>query len=543
MTKRKSQNSGEETPIAKAVRTSSFTFVAPGNDSLIPILAAGSGKSSITPPSRGGDKTGRDRERYKERQKGKLKGKIGDIIGDNPIITRPGKINVPVPPEKEPIWRPGRDQSGKGGPGKGKPGQDAGDYVEMDFEEFLEMFFAEIGLPNMLKKMFAQTLVKTHKRRGLTNNGPKSRMDKRATAIARLRRASSMKNARPEDFVPDFAEKCQSVFEAYAFWAYAKSGIETENGHVMLPEPVMVLIENEVKDFLRSVELADESDPIIEADVEAFRAEVLESLVAYLSLSENEGSVAPYTVHEGLQRRIESYVFVKERDGEIIPSTLEVPFHKTDMRFSRIEEKDDPDSKAMVALVLDRSGSMDGDPMIIAKAYFFICVMFLKTKYKEVAIVMISHDGQEYLWKTEEEFFKIGASGGTVAVPAWELVYNIAEFGARSKTTGNSAGPYPASAWNRYMFHATDGDLFDGEDTIRAWFTKIVLAPFNYVGYLECGTSWSSGRGGGYSLGGQALQGLPAAVKAHLGMARANSLKDVPEAFKQILDKDRQKGA
>ena len=32
-------------------------------------------------------------------------------------------------------------------------------------------------------------------------------------------------------------------------------------------------------------------------------------------------------------------------------------------------------------------------------------------------------------------------------------------------------------------------------------------------------------------------------VKAHLGMARANSLQDVPEAFKQILDKDRQKGA
>jgi|GEM_PF-663562 len=532
MTKRKTKN-GVETPIR-----SSFTFVAPNDDSLIPILAAGSGKSSITPPSRGGDKTGRDRERYKERQKGKLKGKIGDIIGDNPIITRPGKINVPVPPEKEPIWRPGRDQSGKGGPGKGKPGQDPGDYVEMDFEEFLEMFFAEIGLPNMLKKMFAQTLVKTHKRRGLTNNGPKSRLDKRATAIARLRRASSMKNARPEDFVPDFAEKCQSVFEAYTFWAYGKSGANGEG--IMFPEPVMVLFENEVSGFLRSVELADESDPVIEADVDDFRKGVLQALVTYLG-ENSDVTVAPYTVHEALQRRIETYVFLKERNGEVIPSTLEVPFHKTDERFSRIEEKDDPDSKAMVALVLDRSGSMDGDPIIIAKAYFFICVMFLKTKYKEVAIVMISHDGQEYLWKTEEEFFKIGASGGTVAVPAWELVYNIAEYGARSKSTGNSAGPYPAATWNRYMFHATDGDLFDGEDAIQEWFTKIILAPFNYVGYLECGTSWS-GRSG-YSLGGQALQGLPPAVKAHLGMAKANSLKDVPDAFKQILDKDRQKGA
>jgi uncharacterized sporulation protein YeaH/YhbH (DUF444 family) len=530
MTKRKA-NKGEE-----ALPQSTFTVVPRDDNSLIPILAAGSGRGTITPPSRGGDKTEKDRERYKERQKGKLKGKMGDIIGDNPIITRPGKINVPVPPESEPIWRPGRDSSGQGKGGK-KAGQGAGDYVEMDFEEFLEMFFESIGLPNMLKKMFAQTMVKTFKRRGLTNNGPKARMNKRATAVARLRRASALKNARPEDFVEDFAQKCQSVFEAYAFWAYSKSGAT-----VVFPEPVMVLFDSEVEEFLTAVQNGNEANPLHPEDVADFRKSVLETIVAYLG--ENpEASVAPYSVHENLMERIESYVFNKERAGEVIPTTMEVPFHKSDFRFNRIEEKDDPDSKAMVELILDRSGSMGGDPIIIAKAYFFLCVLFLKTKYKEVAIVMISHDGQEYLWKTEEEFFKIGASGGTVAVPAWELAYNIAEFGAKSKTTGNSAGPFPASAWNRYMFHATDGDLFDGDEAIREWFSKIVRAPFNYVGYLECGTSWGGGRGGSWSLGGQALKGLPADVKAHVGMARASSLADIPEAFKQILDKDRQKGA
>jgi len=90
----------------------SFSIVAPDDDSLVRALAVG--KPSITPPGRGGDKTERDRQRYKERQKGKIKGKIGDIIGDNPVITRPGKINVPVDPEAEPIWRPGRDGSGQG---------------------------------------------------------------------------------------------------------------------------------------------------------------------------------------------------------------------------------------------------------------------------------------------------------------------------------------------------------------------------------------------------------------------------------------------
>lgn len=516
---------------------SRFTVIAPGDDSLIPILAAG-GKPSITPPGRGGDKTERDRQRYKERQKGKVKGKIGDIIGDNPVITRPGKINVPVDPEAEPIWRPGRDGSGQGGPGKGKPGSDPGDYVEMDFEEFIEMFFESIGLPNMLKKMFAQTMVKTHKRRGLTNHGPRSRLNKRATAVARLRRAAAAKNVRPEEFVENFEEKCQSVFEAYVFWAYMQSG--KGDGQSIFPEPAYKVTgtDGAVDEFLSEVENAIPADPIADEDAAAFRQGVFQAVTDYLENEMPGAEVAPFTVDENIRMRIAAYVFCKERDGDGIPSVSEVPFHKNDMRFNRIEEKDDPDSKAWVALVLDRSGSMSGDPMIIAKAYFFICVLFLKAKYKEVAISMISHDAQEYLWKTEEEFFKIGAGGGTVAVPAWELTYKIAEFGARSKTTGNSAGPYPASGWNRYMFHATDGDLFDGEATIREWFTKIILAPFNYVGYLEVGTSW--GGRSGYSLGGQALRGLPPDVKAHLGMAKANTLADVPEAFKQILDKDRQ---
>ena len=516
----------------------SFSIVAPDDDSLVRALAVG--KPSITPPGRGGDKTERDRQRYKERQKGKIKGKIGDIIGDNPVITRPGKINVPVDPEAEPIWRPGRDGSGQGGPGKGKPGSDPGDYVEMDFEEFIEMFFESIGLPNMLKKMFAQTMVKTHKRRGLTNHGPRSRINKRATAVARLRRAAAAKNVRPEEFVEDFEEKCQAVFEAYIFWAYMHSG---KDGNPIFPEPAYKLTgtgssRENVEAFLNEVEQAVSSDPIEAEDVPEFRETAFKAISEYLEVDMPGAVTAPYTVEDNLRMRVAAYVFTKERDGEGIPTVAEVPFHKNDLRYNRIEEKDDPDSKAWVTLVLDRSGSMSGDPMIIAKAYFFICVLFLKTKYKEVALSLISHDAQEYLWKTEEEFFKIGAGGGTVAVPAWELTYKIAEFGARSKTTGNSAGPYPASSWNRYMFHATDGDLFDGEEAIRDWFTRIIRAPFNYVGYLETGTSW--GGRSGFSLGGQALRGLPADVKAHLGMAKANSLADVPEAFKLILDKDRQ---
>ena len=508
-----------------------FTHIDP--DVLEPPIMAD--RNVIRPPHTGGDPTKPDRDRYKDRQKGKAKKKIGDIIGDNPIITKPGKIKIPVEPDKEPIWRSGRDGKGGGGSGKGKAGDQPGDYIEVSWEEFIEMFFDSINLPNMLKKMFAQTMVKTQKRRGVTKVGPRSRMSKHDTAIARMKRASALRNSRPDEFVDDFAAKCQSVFEAYAFWAASRSGFGS-----ILPEPVIFLIGDEVDEFLSQVENAIPSNLVQEP--EKYRQAILTTVNAYLE--ENDTNTAPYTLEEELRQRIEAYVYEKERQGDLIPSAWEVPFANSDMRYNRVEEKEDPDSKAMVGLILDRSGSMSGDPIIIAKAYFFICVLFLKTKYKNVAIVMISHDAQDYLWRTEEEFFKIGAGGGTVAVPAWDLLLRIAQTGATCKQTGVQAGPYPASEWNRYMFHATDGQLFDGDDTIRDWWTKIIRAPFNYAGYLEIGNSWGGwGSSRGWDMAGEALLGLPADVKAHVGMAQAKSLADVPEAFKQILDKDRQKEA
>src|SRR5262249_32502424 len=155
-------------------------------------------------------------------------------------------------------------------------------------------------------------------------------------------------------------------------------------------------------------------------------------------------------------------------------SVTEVPFAKTDFRYNRVEERDEPDSKCMVALVLDRSGSMSGDPLVIAKAWFLLNVIFLRTKYKDVALVLISHDAIDWLWNNEEEFFKIGAGGGTIAAPAWEAVFRVAEFGYTCKKTGVSKGPYPRAQYNRYMFHATDGALFDGAPTIQQWWTKII---------------------------------------------------------------------
>jgi uncharacterized sporulation protein YeaH/YhbH (DUF444 family) len=204
----------------------------------------------------------------------------------------------------------------------------------------------------------------------------------------------------------------------------------------------------------------------------------------------------------------------------------EVPFHKSDMKFGRIEEKMEPDSKAVAFLLMDRSGSMQ-DAIAIAKAFFLLNILFLRAKYKNVVIVMIAHDAHAERIMDERKFYQIEAGGGTVAIPAWKMTLEIAE------------AEFPSSGWNRYMFHATDGQLFDGEENIRNWWTKIVESPFNYCGYLEIMTSFS--RGSGWDTGGEALLRLKPAIAAHVGMARVGSMQDLPRAFKEILDKDRVK--
>jgi uncharacterized protein len=389
----------------------------------------------INPPDYGGgDRTREDRERHKDRIRDQIRPKLPEIIGTNPIFGDKGKIKVPVQGGYEPRFRYGRDQSGGGGKGK-KGGNNPGDliYVELSMEEFIQMLFEEMELPNLLKKQLATTKVKAHKYRGVQPTGPKPRLKKNDTAKARVRRAIGLRNANPEKF-------------------------------------------------------EDEQD-------------------------------------------VDQNLVEKKKGRKSIPTTKQVPFAKKDFRYHRVEETLDDDSKAVVFFVLDRSGSMGGDPLAIAKAFFLLNLLFLRTKYKDVRVVMIAHDAQAYRIEDEKKFYQIEVDGGTMFLPAYEMVYNI----ARSE--------FPLSTWNRYMFDATDGYAFDGDDGLRDWMTKIIKE-FNYVGYLEIDPNDSSSwRGVNWANAGQAFLSLPEEVKKHLGMAKVKDMKGVPDAFKQILTKDKKKEA
>jgi hypothetical protein len=94
------------------------------------------------------------------------------------------------------------------------------------------------------------------------------------------------------------------------------------------------------------------------------------------------------------------------------------------------------------------------------------------------------------------------------------------------------------------MFHATDGYMFEGDDMMIDWFTRLVSSgtdcgSFRFLGYLEidpyAGRGWGSGD---WAPGGQALKQLSEAIKKHVGMARVSNMDQVVDAFKAILTQE-----
>jgi uncharacterized protein len=84
-------------------------------------------------------------------------------------------------------------ESEQEGQGQGGPGQKAGvDYYETDItlEELVEIMFEDLDLPNLERKALRQIQVEaTRKRKGFRKAGIRAHLDKRRTAIARIRRA------------------------------------------------------------------------------------------------------------------------------------------------------------------------------------------------------------------------------------------------------------------------------------------------------------------------------------------------------------------
>ncbi|HWE10828.1 MAG TPA: DUF444 family protein [Solirubrobacteraceae bacterium] len=164
---------------------------------------------------------------------------------------------------------------------------------------------------------------------------------------------------------------------------------------------------------------------------------------------------------------------------------------KRDLRFLSYREHPRPRHKAVIFMAMDVSGSMDADRKRMARLFFYWCVAFLRRRYDQTDIVFISHT-TEAREVTEEEFFGRVESGGTRVSSAFEEVERI------------QRGRFPATDWNIYALHVSDGDNFTADNPHTLEMIQRLSAVCALVGYLQVDPSGRSATwdGASYNLAG-----------------------------------------
>jgi sporulation protein YhbH len=169
------------------------------------------------------DRSARDRQRHRQKVRTAIRENIADIVAEEAIISqrRDKIIKVPIRGIKEYRFVYGDLVPGVGtGTGDTKPGQVVGqvdgsrdpgqagnqrgvDYYETDvtLEELIEIMFEDLELPDLERKRLSETVAtRPRKPKGQRRVGIRVRLDKRRTALARIRRrvSSGLANSQRE---------------------------------------------------------------------------------------------------------------------------------------------------------------------------------------------------------------------------------------------------------------------------------------------------------------------------------------------------------
>ncbi len=151
------------------------------------------------------------------------------------------------------------------------------------------------------------------------------------------------------------------------------------------------------------------------------------------------------TFKSALRRQIALGTYDKKRPV-IIPT-------KDDMRFRSWKTEEEPVANAVIIYMMDVSGSMGDEQKEIVRIESFWIDTWLRRQYTDIETRFIIHDAvaREV---DRDTFFRTRESGGTMISSAYKLCAKIIE------------DEYPASEWNIYPFHFSDGDNWSVDDTL-----------------------------------------------------------------------------
>ncbi len=127
------------------------------------------------------------------------------------------------------------------------------------------------------------------------------------------------------------------------------------------------------------------------------------------------------------------------------------PIHNDDLRFKTWNDIENPESQAVVLMMMDTSASMGNFEKYMARSFFFWMMKFLHTKYKTVEMEFIAHHTEAKV-VTQEDFFSKGESGGTICSSAYEKALGLIEQ------------KYHPARYNIYPFHFSDGENMSSDN-------------------------------------------------------------------------------
>ena len=194
-----------------------------------------------------------------------------------------------------------------------------------------------------------------------------------------------------------------------------------------------------------------------------------------------------------------------------------VPLSSLDLKYRSWRTRERPITQAVVGLIRDISGSMDREKVYLTHSLSWWVVSWLRRQYREVALDFWVHHTQA--WRVDEPtFFAHRSGGGTVAAAAYEALLESWEH------------EFPASAYNRYVLHFTDGDDASPDAAFRA--LESASANFRLWGLAELRPPEAGGLGMRASRLSTALRALPSPPVRVASMA---SRDDVYETLHTLL--------
>jgi len=156
---------------------------------------------------------------------------------------------------------------------------------------------------------------------------------------------------------------------------------------------------------------------------------------------------------------------------------------KEDMRYKAFREDPVMEAAAVIIYMMDVSGSMGGEQKEIVRIESYWIDTWIRSQYDGLETRFIIHDATARE-VDRETFFRTKESGGTIISSAYKKAIEILD------------ADYPASDWNIYLFHFSDGDNWsnqDNKDCIQLLADRL-LRDANLFGYGQVESPYGSGQ-------------------------------------------------